>query len=197
MTGKTITVYLGANPGTDPAFAAAAHELGTAIAAGGHRLVYGGSRVGLMGTLADAALAAGGEVLGFIPEHLVAREIAHTGLTELVVVSSMHARKAAMAEYADGFVALPGGYGTLDEILEVLTWNQIGTLAKPVAFLDVNGYYQSLFRFFDEATGAGLLMPAHRAAAQHAASVAEALAIATGPAPANVSKWSDPTVRVD
>ncbi|HWL41708.1 MAG TPA: TIGR00730 family Rossman fold protein [Ilumatobacter sp.] len=191
MTQRTVTVYLGANPGTDPAFAAAAGELGTAIAAAGHRLVYGGSRVGLMGTLADAALAAGGEVIGFIPEHLVAHEIAHTGLTELVVVSSMHARKAAMAEHADGFVALPGGYGTLDEILEVLTWNQIGTLAKPVAFLDVAGYYGSLFRFFDEATGAGLLMPAHRAAAQRATTVTEAISIATGPAPANVSKWTE------
>lgn len=183
-------MYLGANPGNDPALAAAAAELGSAIAAGGHRLVYGGSRVGLMGTLADAALGAGGEVVGFIPEHLMAREIGHTGLTELVVVSSMHARKAAMAEHADGFIAMPGGYGTLDEIIEVLTWNQIGTLAKPVAFLDVGGYYASLFRFFDEATAAGLLMPAHRAAAQRAATVAEAIAIATGPAPANVSKWT-------
>ncbi len=196
MQGRTIAVYLGANPGNDPAFTAAAVELGTAIGTAGHRLVYGGSRVGLMGTLADAALAAGAEVIGFIPEHLVAREIAHTGLTELVVTSSMHARKAAMAEHADGFVALPGGYGTLDEIVEVLTWNQIGTLAKPVAFVDVNGYYRALFQFFDDATAAGLLMPGHRAAAQYAATVPEAIAIATGPAPANVSKWTDPTVVV-
>lgn len=187
-------MYLGANPGNDPSFAAVAEQLGTAIAGAGHRLVYGGSRVGLMGTLADAALSAGGDVIGFIPEHLMAREIAHTGLTELVVVSSMHARKAAMAEQADGFIALPGGYGTLEEVVEVLTWNQIGTLAKPVAFLDVNGYYAALFHFFDEATEAGLLMPAHRAAAQRAFTVAEAIAIATGPAPANVSKWTDPTV---
>lgn len=194
MTQRTVTVYLGANPGIDPAFAAAAVELGAAIAGAGHRLVYGGSRVGLMGVLADAALAAGGEVIGFIPEHLAAREIAHTGLTELVVVSSMHARKAAMVEHADGFVALPGGYGTLDEIIEVLTWNQIGTIAKPVAFLDVNDYYRSLFQFFDEAADAGLLMPAHRAAAQRAATVHAAVAIATGPAPANVSKWIDPTI---
>ena len=194
MARRTITVYLGANPGNDPAFVTAAVELGTAIADAGHRLVYGGSRVGLMGTLADAALAAGGEVVGYIPEHLVAREIAHTGLTELVVVSSMHARKAAMAEHADGFVAMPGGYGTLDEILEILTWNQIGTLAKPVAFLDVAGYYTSLFRFFDEASEAGLLMPAHRSAAQRAATVDEAIAIATGPAPPNVSKWTDASV---
>ena len=187
-------MYLGANPGNDPTFEQVAAELGTAIATSGHRLVYGGSRVGLMGTLADAALAAGGEVIGFIPEHLVAREIAHPNLTELVVVSSMHARKAAMVEHADGFVALPGGYGTLDEILEVLTWNQIGTIAKPVAFLDVSGYYRSLFRFLDEATEAGLLMRAHRAAAQRAATGVEASAVATGPAPATVSKWTDPSV---
>jgi len=188
-------VYCGANPGNDPAFVTAAAELGAAIAAAGHRLVYGGGRVGLMGTIADAALAAGGAVTGVIPQHLVDREVAHRGVTELVVTTSMHTRKEVMAERADGFIALPGGYGTLDEVLEVLTWNQIGTLSKPVAFLDVGGYYESLFRFFDEATAAGLLMPAHRAAAQRAVTVAEALAIATGPAPANVSKWTDPTVR--
>lgn len=188
-------MYCGANPGNDPAFVAAAAELGAAIASAGHRLVYGGGRVGLMGTVADAALAAGGEVTGVIPQHLVDREVAHRGVTELVVTTSMHTRKEVMAERADGFIALPGGYGTLDEVLEVLTWNQIGTLSKPVAFLDVAGYYESLFRFFDEAAQAGLLMPAHRAAAQRATTVDAALAIATGPAPANVSKWTDPTVR--
>jgi uncharacterized protein (TIGR00730 family) len=195
MTRHTVCVYCGANPGNDGEILGAAVELGAAIAAAGHRLVYGGGRVGLMGTVADAALAAGGEVTGVIPQHLVDREVAHHGLTELVVTSSMHERKAAMAEWADGFVALPGGYGTLDEVLEVLTWNQIGTIAKPVAFLDVNGYYDSLFRFFDEAAEAGLLMPQHRAAAQRATTVEQAIAIATGPAPANVSKWSDPSVR--
>jgi uncharacterized protein (TIGR00730 family) len=191
----TVCVYCGANPGGDPAFVAAARELGTAIAAAGHRLVYGGGRVGLMGTVADAAIAAGGEVTGVIPRHLLDREVAHRGLTELVVTDSMHARKAAMVDHADGFVALPGGFGTLEEVLEVLTWNQIGTIAKPVAFLDVSGYYASLFRFFDEAMEAGLLMPGHRIAAQRAGTVPEALQIATGPAPANVSKWSDPSVR--
>lgn len=187
-------MYCGANPGNDPAYTATAVELGRAIGEAGGRLVYGGSRVGLMGSLADATLAAGGSVLGVIPQHLQAREIAHEGLTELVITDSMHTRKAVMAEHADGFIALPGGFGTLDETIEVLTWNQIGTLAKPVAFLDVNGYYASLFRFFDEAVEFGLLMPAHRAMAQRATTVAEALAIATGPAPANVSKWTDPTV---
>jgi uncharacterized protein (TIGR00730 family) len=192
---SSICVFCGANPGDDPAFATAAVELGTQLAAGGHSLVYGGGRVGLMGTLADAVLAAGGSVTGFIPQSLVDREVAHLGLTELIVTATMHVRKAGMADRADGFIALPGGFGTLDEVLEILTWNQIGMIAAPVAFLDVGGYYASLFGFFDEAVGAGLIKPAHRAMAQRAGSVAEAIAIATGPAPASPSKWTDPTVR--
>lgn len=192
----TVGVYCGSNPGNDPDFWATAVALGTALGRAGHTLVFGGSRVGLMGALADAVLEAGGTAVGYLPHALAAREIAHTGLTELLLTSSMHERKAAMAERSDGFVALPGGYGTLDEVLEILTWNQIGLLAKPVALLDVNGYYEALFEFFDRATESGLVMPAHRRLAQRASTVAEALAIATGPAPANVSKWTDPTVRV-
>ncbi len=107
----------------------------------------------------------------------------------------MHTRKAAMCDRADGFIALPGGYGTLDEVLEILTWNQIGTIAKPVAFLDVGGYYESLFRFLDDSVEAGLIKPAHRAMAQRAVTVAEALGVACGPAPASPSKWIDPSVR--
>lgn len=196
-----LCVFCGANPGSDPAFAEVAAELGRAIAAAGHRLVYGGGRVGLMGVVADAALAAGGEVLGFIPQALVDREVGHRQLTELVVTDSMHARKQAMCDRADGFIALPGGYGTLDEVLEILTWNQIGIIAKPVAFLDVatatggDGYFASLFRFFDEAVAAGLVRPAHREMAQRAESVAEAVRIATGPAPSSPGKWTDPSVR--
>jgi uncharacterized protein (TIGR00730 family) len=191
----SICVFCGANPGHDPAFAAAATELGSAIAAGGHQLVYGGGRVGLMGVLADAVLAAGGTVVGFIPQSLVDREVAHLAVTELVVTESMHTRKAAMCDRADGFVALPGGFGTLDEVLEILTWNQIGTIAKPVAFLDVAGYFRLLFEFLDEAVGAGLVMPAHRAMAQRAGTVDAALAIASGPAPISPGKWTDPSVR--
>jgi uncharacterized protein (TIGR00730 family) len=192
---STICVFCGANTGSDGAFAAAAVELGVAIATGGHDLVYGGGRVGLMGVLADAALAAGGRVTGFMPQALVDREIAHLGLSELVVTDSMHTRKAGMCDRADGFVALPGGFGTLDEVLEILTWNQIGSIAKPVAFLDVNGYFESLFRFLDEAVSAGLVMLTHRSMAQRATTVAEAIAIACGPAPTSPSKWTDPTVR--
>jgi uncharacterized protein (TIGR00730 family) len=191
----SICVFCGANAGSDVAFEAAAIELGAAIASAGHDLVYGGGRVGLMGALADAALAAGGRVTGFMPRALVDREVAHLGLTELVVTDSMHTRKAGMCDRADGFVALPGGYGTLDEVLEILTWNQIGTIAKPVAFLDVNEYFESLFRFLDEAVDAGLVMPAHRAMAQRATTAGAAIAIACGPAPFSPGKWTDPSVR--
>ncbi len=190
-----VCVFCGANPGTDPAFASSARELGETLARGQHTLVYGGGRVGLMGLVADAALTAGGEVLGFMPQALVEREIGHHGITELLVTDSMHTRKAAMADHADGFVALPGGYGTLDETIEILTWNQIGSIAKPVAFLDVGGYFASLFRFFDEAVAAGLIKPEHRAMAQRASTVDDAIRIATGPAPAGASKWTDPSVR--
>lgn len=191
----SLCVFCGANPGNDPAIIERATELGRSIAEHGHRLVYGGGRVGLMGTVADAALSAGGEVAGFIPQALYDREVAHTGLTDLIVTDSMHTRKQAMCDESDGMIALPGGYGTLDEVIEILTWNQIGTIAKPVVFLDVNGYFDSLFRFFDECVDAGLIMPAHRAMAQRASTVADALAIATGPAPSSPSKWTDPSVR--
>ncbi|MAT04187.1 MAG: TIGR00730 family Rossman fold protein [Acidimicrobiaceae bacterium] len=191
----SLCVFCGANPGNDPAIVETATELGRTIAEHGHRLVYGGGRVGLMGTVADAALAAGGDVAGFIPKALADREVAHTGLTDLVITDTMHTRKQAMCDASDGVIALPGGYGTLDEVIEILTWNQIGTVAMPVAFLDVNGYFDSLFRFFDECVEAGLIMPAHRSMAQRAESVEAALAIATGPVPASPSKWTDPTVR--
>lgn len=197
-----VCVFCGANPGSDPTVAEVAADLGRAIAAAGHGLVYGGGRVGLMGIVADAALAAGGEVVGYIPQALVDREVGHRGLTEMVVTDSMHTRKQAMSDRADGFVALPGGYGTLDEVVEILTWNQLGIIAKPVAFLDVpvasaggRGYFDGLFRFFDDAVAAGLIMPAHRSMAQRAATVEEALAIATGPAPTSPPKWTDPSVR--
>ena len=130
-----------------------------------------------------------------MPQALVDREVAHLGLTELIVTDSMHTRKQAMCDLADGFIALPGGYGTLDEVLEILTWNQIGTIAKPVALLDVAGYFAKLFEFFDHAMGAGLIMPEHLVMAQRAGTVDEAIGIACGPAPYSPSKWTDPRVR--
>lgn len=141
---------------------AAARAMGTAIAGRGLALVYGGAKVGLMGALADTALAAGGEVFGVMPEALMDKEIAHTGLTRLDVVPSMHERKARMAEMADGFVALPGGVGTMEEIFEIWTWGQLGFHAKPAGFLNVLGYFDHLRAFVDHAVGEAFLKAPHR-----------------------------------
>jgi uncharacterized protein (TIGR00730 family) len=163
---KRICVFCGASTGTDPRHAEAARALGRAIAGRGLELVYGGGSVGLMGTVADAALGAGGRVIGVIPQVLQIRELAHRGLSDLRVVGSMHERKALMAELSDGFVALPGGMGTLEELSEALTWAQLGLHARPVGLLDVGGYYRPLIAFFDQAVEAGFLRPAHRAILQ-------------------------------
>jgi uncharacterized protein (TIGR00730 family) len=143
----SVCVYCGSRFGDDPRFAAAAHDLGTLIAREGGELVYGGGRVGLMGTVADAALAAGGRVIGVIPDALLKREVGHRGLTELHVVQTMHERKQMMAERADAFVALPGGIGTLEELYEVWSWQQLGYHDKPVGLLNIGGYYDALLQF--------------------------------------------------
>lgn len=159
----SICVFCGSNAGVRPAYAETAVRVGTTLAQRGVRLVYGGGRVGLMGTVADAALAAGGKVIGVIPRTLAEREIAHAGLTELHVVASMHERKALMVDLAEGFLALPGGYGTLEEFCEVLTWAQLGIHAKPCALLDVEGFYAPLVAMFDGAVSEGFVHPDHRA----------------------------------
>jgi uncharacterized protein (TIGR00730 family) len=148
---ERICVFSGSSPGAHPDYALSAQELARALAAQGLGLVYGGASVGLMGVLADAMLDAGGEAIGVIPQALVDREIAHPGLSELRVVASMHERKALMAELADGFVALPGGMGTLEELFEVYTWTQLGLHAKPLGLLDVRAYYAKLVGFLDHA----------------------------------------------
>mgnify|MGYP002634881967 CR=1 FL=1 len=160
---KSICVYCGSSPGSDPAYLEAATAFGQRLADRGLRLVYGGGDVGLMGAVADGALAAGGEVVGVIPKALMDLEVGHSGLTALHVVDSMHTRKAMMAELADGFVALPGGLGTFEELFEVLTWNQLGFLAKPVGLLNVAGYYDALVAFVDHAVQAQFIKPVHRA----------------------------------
>lgn len=144
---KSVAVYCGARHGLRPEYTAAARELGTLLAARGLTLVYGGGNVGLMGEVAHACLAAGGQVVGVIPDFMVQKELALAGLTELHVVDSMHDRKAMMAERADAFIALPGGLGTFEELFEVLTWRQIGLHAKPVGLLNVAGYYDPLREF--------------------------------------------------
>ena len=156
-------VYCGTRPGNDPAFLAAAESFGRLLADRGIGLVYGGGDVGLMGAAADGALADGGEVFGVIPEALFEREVAHEGLTELAVVDSMHTRKRRMAELADGFVALPGGFGTLEELVEMVTWAQLGFHTDPCGLLNVAGYYDGLVSFFDAQVDAGFVEPAHRA----------------------------------
>lgn len=148
---SSLCVFCGSSIGTDPRFAERARDFGGFLARSRIRVVYGGGHVGLMGTLADAALAAGGEVVGVIPQKLVERELAHTSLTELHVVTTMHERKALMASLADGFVALPGGLGTLEEFFEVWTWAQLGYHDKPLGLLDVDGYFAPLLAFLEHA----------------------------------------------
>ena len=158
-----MAVFCGSRPGADPRYAAAARAFGALLGRRGHALVYGGARAGLMGVLADAAVEHGGRVTGVIPEALWAREIGHTGLAELLVVGSMHERKALMAERADAFVALPGGAGTMEEFFEVWTWAQLGIHAKPVALLNVAGFYDPLLALLDHMAAEGFLAPQQRA----------------------------------
>lgn len=160
---KRVCVFCGSNEGADPAFRDAAVELGRALAAGGLGLVYGGGRVGLMGVLADSVLAAGGEAIGVIPHGLERRELAHRGLTRLHVVGSMHERKALMEKLSDGFIAMPGGFGTLDELCEILTWRQLGLHDKPVGLLDAGGYFDAFLAFVDKAVAQGFIRAEHRA----------------------------------
>jgi uncharacterized protein (TIGR00730 family) len=159
---RRLCVFCGSSPGARPAYGEAAEQLGRLLVAEGIGLVYGGGHVGLMGRLADAVLAEGGEAIGVMPEALVAREIAHTGLSDLRVVGSMHERKALMAELADGFVALPGGLGTVEELFEVYTWAQLGLHRKPCALLDVDGYYEGIARFLEHAVEERFLRAEHR-----------------------------------
>jgi uncharacterized protein (TIGR00730 family) len=159
---SSICVFCGSNDGADPAYLAAAEAVGSGLAQRGIRVVYGGGRVGMMGAVADAARAAGGEVVGVIPQQIFDLEIGHTGLDDLRVVGSMHERKALMAELSDAFVALPGGIGTLEELFEVYTWAQLGIHAKPLALLDVAGYYRPLAAFLDHAVAQRFLRPQTR-----------------------------------
>lgn len=162
MNLKSICVFCGANVGTDPAYEQAAVALGQALAERKLTLVYGGGAVGLMGVVANAAMQAGGEVIGIIPKALQDLEIGHKGLTRLEVVDGMHARKARMAELSDAFIALPGGLGTLEELFEVWTWGQLGYHAKPLGLMEVNGFYDKLSGFLDHVMQQGFVSQAHR-----------------------------------
>jgi hypothetical protein len=192
---SSIAVYCGSTRGADPAFAAAAVSLGRLFAERGIRLVYGGGHVGLMGVIADAVLADGGEVLGVITRALKAKEVAHRQLTELVVTETMHERKAAMADAADAFIMLPGGYGTFDEFFEALTWTQLGIHDKPCGVLDVAGFFAPLRDLLDAGTTAGFVLPVHRnlvITESEPAALLDRLEVWT---PVRVGKWLDKSER--
>lgn len=157
-----IAIYCGSSRGLDPIYAATAAEMAAYLAKQGIGIVYGGGNVGIMGVIADAALAAGGEVIGVIPESLLAKELGHGGVTELHVTRSMHERKQKMVDLSDAFIALPGGFGTLDELFETLTWLQLGFHGKPVGLLNVAGFFDHLLTFLDHMSTTGFLKPEHR-----------------------------------
>ena len=163
QTIRGICIYCGSRPGTDPAYEEAARALGTALAQRGHTLIYGGGEVGMMGALANAALAAGGHVIGVIPRAMVEREWAHSGLSELIVVDTMHERKAAMAKRAQCYIALPGGLGTLEELSESLSWAQLGFHAQPLFLLNMRGYFDPLLLFIDHCINQGFAAAADQA----------------------------------
>jgi uncharacterized protein (TIGR00730 family) len=172
-----VAVFCGSSSGVDPVYAAVARAFGEALARRGHRLVFGGGRVGLMGIVADTVLAHGGEAIGVIPAFLEEAEVAHEGLTRLEVVPSMHARKARMAELADAFVTLPGGFGTLDETFEILTWKQLGLHDRPIVLLDVAGVWAPFLRLTEGLISEGFVKPSHAALFTVAQSPGEALGL--------------------
>jgi len=191
---KSICVFCGSNIGRDPRYRAEAESLGRLLAARGIELVYGGGNVGLMGAIADACLAAGGMVIGVIPEALVGKEVAgrvvdHQALTRMEVVDSMHTRKARMAELSDGFVALPGGFGTFEEFCEVLTWGQLGFHVKPMGLLNVAGFFDPLLNMFDHAVDQGFLRAENRAMALAETDIERLLDAMAAYRPEPVSKW--------
>ena len=192
MNLRNLCVYCGSNSGRQPVYLEQARAFGRELARRGIGLVYGGASVGIMGAVADAVLAEGGRVTGIIPDALVRKELAHTGLTELQVVPSMHVRKTRMAELADGFVALPGGAGTLEEIFETWTWAQLGMHQKPCGLLNVAGYYDLLAAFLDHTVAEAFMRPQHRAMLAVAPEPGTLLDLLAGYVPPTVSKWIDP-----
>jgi len=186
---NSVAVYCGSSSGTNPLYTAQAQALGAALVAHNLTLVYGGGRVGLMGAIADAVLAHGGKVVGVIPDFLADKELAHLGCTELHIVKSMHERKLMMAERADAFVAMPGGYGTLEELFEVLTWGQLGLHHKPVALLNVDGYYDHLLLALDRMRDDQLLRAENRAQLLQSPDPEDLLAQLAAYQPVQVAKW--------
>lgn len=189
---NSVCIFCGSSEGARPAYVGAAREMGAEAARRGLTLVYGGGRVGLMGAVADAALEAGGEVVGVMPEALVSKEISHAGLTKLHVVNTIHERKMLMNDLSDGFVALPGGFGTLEEFLEVLSWAQLGIHAKPCALLDAGGFWEPLASLFDHAVAEGFVRPDHRSLVLTEGDPARLLDAMGRHSPPETKKWLDP-----
>lgn len=186
---RALAVFCGSSSGNAPAFREAAVALGAEIGFGGHRLIYGGGDVGLMGAVADSVMAANGHVTGVITEQLFELEVGHGGLSRLEVVADMHLRKARMAELADGVIVLPGGFGTYEEMFEILTWNQLGLVSMPIVLLDVDGFYGPLLDMVAGAVEAGFMKPDHGALLRRSDTAVEAVAIASAPAAAFTPKW--------
>lgn len=189
---RSVCVFAGSSHGVDAAYGAAAADLGRVLAAAGIRIVYGGAKVGLMGVMADAALSAGGEVIGVIPKALVDREIAHAALTTLHSVGSMHERKALMAQLSDAFIALPGGWGTFDELFEIMTWGQLGLHEKPCGLLNVNGYYDALLALLDVTVAQGFVRRESLRMVAVDATATGLLAKLADARPPAVAKWIEP-----
>lgn len=194
---RRICVYCGSSSGDDPAHREAAHALGGFLAQSGIGLVYGGGHVGLMGALADGALASNGEVIGVIPHALMAKELGHGGVTDLRVVGSMHERKQLMVDLSDGFIALPGGFGTLDELFETLTWLQLSFHDKPVGILNVNGFFDGLIEFIHYMSRQGFLKPEHAACVLVEDDAAKLLARMESFRPPDLGKWIEALAAVN
>lgn len=188
---QRVLVFCGSSPGRLPAYVQAAAELGTELAARGIGVVYGGASIGVMGALADAAVTAGGEVIGVIPRLLAEREVAHGGVREMRIVETMHERKALMESLADGIIALPGGFGTLDELFEIVTWAQLGIHDKPVGLLDVAGYWDQLLAFVDHMVNERFVRPEHREILMVSDSATELLERMGRYRPPGLDKWLD------
>jgi uncharacterized protein (TIGR00730 family) len=189
---KSVAVYCGSSSGNNPIYTQQAQEMGRELARRGLTLVYGGGCVGLMGTIADAVLAEGGKVIGVIPGFLADKELAHTGCTELHIVETMHQRKLLMADLAEGFVAMPGGFGTLEELFEVLTWGQLGLHGKPVGLLNTLGFYDSLLALLDHMSGEAFLRPENRTQVLQHANAAALLDAMEQYQPLRLEKWLTP-----
>ena len=188
---KSICVFCGSSVGFDPVYRQAAAQLGQELAERSITLIYGGAAIGIMGAVADAVLAGGGEAIGVIPGFLSKKEIRHHGLSELITVDSMHERKQKMAQLAEGFIALPGGFGTLEELCEILTWTQLGLLPHPVALLNTEGYFDHLLQLFDHMVAGGFLKAANRSMLIHHSQIEPLLAAMEAYQPAPVPKWLD------